>query len=245
MNMELKILGSSSSGNSYILETKDEALLIEAGINFMNVKKALNFQLKKVVGCLISHRHNDHAKHIRKIAEYGIYTLALDDVIESKEVSGNRVKAISFGKGYKFGKFKVIPFPAHHDVPCVGFLIDHPESGRIMFLTDSCECEYVFPKLNHILVECNYYDKKLIENIKNGNTIEYQRYRLQNSHMELSSCKEFLRNNDLSTVTNIVLLHLSNDNGDEPLFVSDIQKLTGKEVYAAKPGLNIELTNIL
>ena len=243
--MELKVLGSSSSGNCYILETEKEALIIEAGINFMNVKKALNFQLRKVVGCLISHRHNDHAKYIKNVVDSGIYTIALEEVLTAKDVKGSRVKAITLGKGYKFGKFKVVPFPANHDVPCVGFLIDHPESGRIMFLTDSCICEYSFPGLNHVLIECNYHDKKLIENIRKGKTMEAQRNRLLNSHMELNTCKEFLSSNDLSGVGNIVLLHLSNDNSDELLFVSEIQRLTGKEVYAARQGLNIELSKML
>ena len=49
--------------------------------------------------------------------------------------------------------------------------------------------------------------------------------------------------NDLSNVANIVLLHLSSNNSDEHLFVSEVQKITGKAVYAAKPGLSITLNN--
>lgn len=240
--MELKVLGSSSSGNCYILDNGNEALIIEAGIRFLDVKKALNFQLRKVVGCLITHQHNDHAKYARTMVDNGIYTLALQEVLTAKGVSGARAKAISMGKGYKFGNFKVFPFPACHDVPCVGFLIDHPASGRIMFLTDSCTNEYAFPELNHVLIECNYYDKKLIANINAGITYSGQRDRLMSSHMELNACKEALRSNDLTGVVNVVLLHLSNDNSDEQLFVSEIQKLTGKEVYAARPGLIIGLS---
>ena len=56
--MKLRCLGSGSSGNSYILEASDGILLIEAGIPLMEVKKALRFDLSKVRGCLISHRHN-------------------------------------------------------------------------------------------------------------------------------------------------------------------------------------------
>ena len=67
--MELKILGSSSSGNCYILENEKEALIIEAGIRFIEVKKALNFNMRKVVGCLISHQHNDHAKYAKNIQQ--------------------------------------------------------------------------------------------------------------------------------------------------------------------------------
>lgn len=54
---KLKCFGSSSSGNGYILENENEALLIECGCRFMDCKKAMNFQISKIVGCLISHEH--------------------------------------------------------------------------------------------------------------------------------------------------------------------------------------------
>lgn len=37
--MNLKVLGSGSSGNCYILENATEALVIEAGLPLMEVKK--------------------------------------------------------------------------------------------------------------------------------------------------------------------------------------------------------------
>ena len=58
--MKLKVLGSSSSGNCYILESDTEALIIEAGLPFMEVKKALNFNVRKIVGVVVSHSHGDH-----------------------------------------------------------------------------------------------------------------------------------------------------------------------------------------
>ena len=229
--MELKVLGSSSSGNCYILDNGGEALIIEAGIRFMEVKKALDFNI-------------DHAKYIKSMVDCGFHVLALPEVLENKSIGGSRVKAIQVGKGYVLGGFKVIPFPAYHDVPCVGFLINHTACGNIMFLTDSCQCGYSFPDLNHVLVECNYSDSKLIDSINAGRVLPSQRNRLLGSHMELESCKQTLRDNDLSNVMNIVLLHLSSNNSDEPFFVSEVQKLTGKVVYAAKPGLNIPLNRI-
>ena len=78
--MELKVLGSSSAGNCYILDNGKEALILEAGIAFPKVKKALGFNLRKVAGCLITHQHNDHAKYIRNMVDSGITTLALPEV---------------------------------------------------------------------------------------------------------------------------------------------------------------------
>ncbi|HBG40219.1 MAG TPA: MBL fold hydrolase [Porphyromonadaceae bacterium] len=242
--MELKVLGSSSRGNCYILDNKKEALIIEVGVSFMDVKKALDFQISRVVGCLITHRHNDHAKYAKTVVECGIYTLALPEVFEEKGIKSGRAIPIQFGKGYKFGNFKVLPFPAKHDVPCSAFIIEHPETGRILFLTDSYAIDYNIPGLSNILIECNYSDRKLIESIDAGITMPFQRTRLIESHMELSSCKSILRSIDLNRVMNIILIHLSENNGDEDVFVSEIQRETGKVVYAAKPGLNIELSKM-
>ena len=239
--MELKVLGSSSSGNCYILDNGNEALILEAGIRFIDVKKALGSNLRKVAGCLITHQHNDHAKYIKAMVESGFYTLALPEVWAAKQVTGSRCIDVKPGRGYKLGRFKVMPFSACHDVPCVGYLIEHPDCGRLFFLTDSCMCEYRFVGLNNVLVECNYSDKKLIEAIRDGRTLPSQRERLMTSHFELHSCESFLAANDLSQVSNVVLLHLSDNNSDEPFFVSEIERLTGKAVYAARPGLTINI----
>jgi phosphoribosyl 1,2-cyclic phosphodiesterase len=242
--MKLKILSSSSAGNCYILENGEETLIIEAGIRFTDIKKAVDFKLHKITGCLISHRHGDHARSAKDCVEAGIFTLALRDVFEAKNIDtrNGRAKVIEFWKGYILGSFKIVPFPAFHDVACAGFIIDRPGCGRIMFLTDSCKCDYQFAGLNHILIECNWYAKKLIANINAGTVFASQRERLTDTHMELNTCREYLRGSDLSEVRNIILLHLSNDSSDETLFVSEIQKLTGKPVYAAGPGLNIDMS---
>lgn len=241
--MKLKVLGSSSSGNSYILDNGNEALIVEAGVNPLDVKKALDWNIRKVVGCLITHQHNDHSRYIKYMIDSGFYVLALPEVFTAKCTGGSRAMQVQMGKGYKFGGFQVIPFPACHDVPCVGYVITHPSMGRLMFLTDSFMCEYTFTGINHMLIECNYSDAKLIDSINAGRTLSTQRERLMTSHMELSTCKETLKSNDLSKVDEIILIHLSKDNGDAHLFVEEVEKATGKPVYAANKGMEIELNN--
>lgn len=240
--MELKVLGSSSAGNCYVLDNGNEALILEAGVAFTKVKKALGFNIRKVAGCLITHQHNDHAKFLRNVVECGIHTLALPEVWTAKDVHGSRAISIQPYKGYKLGRFKVLPFPACHDVPCVGYHIMHPDCGRVLFLTDSCDCLQIFPNLNHLLIECNYSTYNLLEAVNNGYTLKSQIERLPNSHMELDTCKRVIREHDLSQVQNIVLLHLSAHNSDREHFINEIERQTGKAVYAASPGLTLDIT---
>lgn len=244
MSVSLKVLGSGSSGSCYVLDCENEALILEAGVSFQKVKKALDFNLRKVVGCVVTHEHGDHAKYIKSMVDSGFYTLALPEVWAAKGIESTRSISLELGRGYKFGNFKVLPFGACHDVPCVGYLIDHPQSGKIMFLTDSCSCDYRFKDLSHILIECNYSHKKLSEAISVGRTMPQQRERLMRSHMELGTCKEVLATTDLSMVGNIVLIHMSDNNADEEHFISEVEKATGRIVYAARPGLTISLDRI-
>lgn len=240
--MKLKVLGSSSAGNCYVLDNGNEALILEAGVAFAKVKKALGFNLRKVAGCLITHQHNDHAKYIRNVVESGITTLALPEVWTAKQIESSRAVAVQPYKGYKLGRFKVLPFPACHDVPCVGYHIIHPDCGRMLFLTDSCDCLQIFPQLNHLLIECNYSTFNLLEAVNKGYTLKSQIERLPNSHMELDTCKRVIREHDLTDVQEIVLLHLSAHNSDREHFISEIERHTGKVVYAASPGLTIDIT---
>ena len=55
--MRLTVLKSGSDGNGYLLECENEILILESGVPVMEVKKALNFDLSKIVGCYISHSH--------------------------------------------------------------------------------------------------------------------------------------------------------------------------------------------
>lgn len=55
--MKLKILASGSKGNCYVLESPTGSLLIECGLPWWEIQKGLNFNLKEVVGALISHEH--------------------------------------------------------------------------------------------------------------------------------------------------------------------------------------------
>lgn len=238
--MELHVLGSSSKGNGYVLEAKDDALIIEAGVKLMEAKKAINFNLHKVVGCIVSHQHGDHAGYIQEYVDAGIIVLALPEVITSKKLTRS-YKTIEFGKGYIFGRFKVLPFELMHDVPCAGYLIDHPESGKILFITDTYACKYRFSGISHMLIEANYADDILTNNILEGRVPQIMRKRLITSHMELESTKELMRSYDLEYIQNIVLIHLSDGNSDRNRFITECKEVTGCKVVVADAGMRLNI----
>ena len=59
--MNITVVGSSSSGNGYIINTDSGTLLIECGMKLTKTEEALKYDLSDVVGLLVSHEHGDHA----------------------------------------------------------------------------------------------------------------------------------------------------------------------------------------
>ena len=242
--MKLKCLSSGSKGNCYILEANNgKKLIIESGIMFKQIQEALNFSFKDVVCCLVSHRHQDHAKALQSFLKYGVRVLSIEDVFASQSLKNKPFcKVIEPMHGYIVGDFKIFVLQMNHDVPCVGFIIEHTEMGRLLFATDTADIEDELPQLDHIMIECNYSSDVLNYNIESGVVHAEMGNRLAISHMELSTCKRVLMESDLSQTKEIVLLHLSSNNSRADEFKQCITKATGKVVYIADSKLNIELT---
>ena len=245
--MELTVLGSSSEGNAYVLQNAGEALLLEAGISFKKVLTALDYDVSKVQGVFVTHEHGDHAGHLDEVLSYGLPVFASAGTIEGAKRYTKRTeyqpKAItgSHEHGYmgiKLGGFTVLPFPTKHDAnEPLGFYIWHSETGGILFATDTFYLKNRFAGLNNILIECNYTQEQLEANLIAGK-IDAERYRrVRRSHLSYNTCLQMLQANDLTAVNNIVLIHISKDNGNAPLFREGIAKATGKAVTVAKPGL--------
>lgn len=221
--MKLKVLGSGSSGNCYILENKAEALIIEAGIPFKEVKIALDFNISKITGVIVSHIHSDHSKAVSEYEKAGIPVF--------KPYKSDMERQVR-----KYGDFVIKSFPLVHDVPCFGFLVCHPECGKVLYVSDTEYVKYRFKNLNHILVEANY-DKELFSEDEPSQ----KRNHVLSGHMEIGTTCEFLRVNQNPDLRSIVLLHLSENNSDPEKFKSVAAKRVNCPVYIAKSRLEVDL----
>ena len=243
LGMKMTCLGSGSAGNCYLFEAADGVLMVEAGIRFIEVKKALRFKISGIVGCLISHEHKDHSKSLKDVIGCGIKVLALEEVFQSQGIANRSFcKSIEPMHGYKVGGFKVFAFPVVHDVPCVGFVIEHEEMGKLLFVTDTMMLEYRVPNLNHVLLEANYADDILQYNIENGIVPFALRDRLLHSHMELETAKDVIRANDMADVNEVILIHLSGNNSDGERFRREICEVSGKPTHIATAGTSYDLS---
>ncbi|SHE61598.1 MBL fold metallo-hydrolase [Clostridium fallax] len=240
--MELKVLGSGSSGNCYLLQNENETLIIECGLPYKTILNGLNFNLSNVVGCLISHEHKDHSKAANDLINNGIDIYLSEGTIAGIEFtdinSGYRINKLISEKTIKIGSFIILPFETEHDAnEPLGFLIYHNDIGKLLFITDSYYCKYKFSDIDHVMIECNYS----LEILKEKQLPQTLKGRIIKSHFELDNVKNFLKTTDLNDTKEILLIHLSDGNSNSEQFKTEIERLTGKPTYIADKGLEINL----
>lgn len=246
INMKLNIIASGSKANTYIMTASNgECIIIDQGCSYKEICTALNFDLSKVVLMLCGHFHKDHSTSTRQLMAAGI-----DCIISPEEYQADHIRGIDHrhlpaihGEAIKRGDWEFLPFSVIHDTPNpMGFLIRHPECGLTLYLTDACYSPYIFPGLNNILIECNY-DLEIISNrVYSGTMHPALKNRVLKNHLSLETCKQFLKENDLSEVINIVLLHLSDSNSDAARFKKEVEEQTAKTTYIATKGLLIDIS---
>jgi len=126
-----------------------------------------------------------------------------------------------------------LPFDVQHDAPdSQGFLFASRATGeKLLYFTDTYFIKYRFTGLTHIMAECNFSKEALQRSVAAGYISVDMVPRLMRSHMSLDHLKDMLSANDLSKLQQIYLLHLSNNNSDETQMKTEIERLTGVEVY--------------
>lgn len=235
--MVLKVLGSGSSGNCYILENDNEALIIEAGLPFMEVKKALDFNVRKIKMEITTHIHSDHHQYLTQYMRDGIPVWEPFKIMQGNMmVCGKESFVIrAFENRDKSGRW------LHNNVdgsecPCVGFYITHPEMGSLVYATDTEYIKWRFKDVNHIMVEANY-DMQFV----NREEPNYE-HRLR-GHMSLPTALDFISTNDNPALRNVVLIHLSDKSADSALFKQKTEDTIkyGADVYVAERGLEVEM----
>ena len=240
--MELKVIGTGSAGNCYILETPNTALIIEAGVRFKEVKKALKFNISKIAGVIQSHVHKDHSKYIQEYIDMGIEVfLSVNDCVAlGIDMSLHNVNTFNGMTNFLVGAFSIITIPLIHDVECYGFEIAK-NGSRTVFLTDTKYCPYALSDVNNWIVECNHsFDilkDKIFKDEINISLLE----RIMDNHMSLETLLEMFSENDMSSATNIILIHGSDTNSHSERFKDAVIQSVGVITKVAENGLKMRL----
>ena len=211
--MDIQIIASGSRGNCYRVSDGKTALLLDAGIPYKEIQKALNFKVRDIAGVLVTHEHLDHCKAVDDLAKNGIDIYASSGTFNARNFSGHRMKE-------------------HDCEEPLGFLLQSDITNeKLLYFTDTYYLKYTFTGLTYIIGECNYSMDAIMYNVENGIIAKERVPRLLKSHMSLEHFMEFIKANDMSTVRTIYLAHMSSDNGSADKFKEAVQRQTGVEVY--------------
>ena len=229
--MYFKPIASSSAGNAYLVQEGNLVpLLIDPGVRFGALSRALANGSAGLSGCLISHQHGDHAKAVGAMANRGVplYTSR-----ECADALGVEAFHVEHGQTVDISGWRVTAWDAVHDVRCLGFIIDSPSGDRLLYCTDSAYVPYRFDGLTHIAIGANYSEAILAARVESGAMDKTHGQRVLDCHMSIERVIEFLRANDLSKLRELHLLHLSSGNSNEAEFRLAAQRAAGVPVYVA------------
>ena len=219
------------------------ALLVECGLPYRgDILPAVGFDRSKIVGCIVSHSHKDHAGYLPNLLGDAVDCYMPQELYErySKSLYAYPVKV---NKPFNIDEFKVMALEAVHDVECCSYIVGHRNMGLTLFVTDTgyIPADLSAFKFSHIMIEANYSEDIMRRKMQEdeGNVPHYKH--VMRGHMSIENVLEYLAKLDMSECEDIVLLHLSDDNSDEADFVQRVRKAYPKvRVCAAHAGQKID-----
>lgn len=233
---EFRCIASGSQGNSYIIKCEKETLVIELGVSWSNIIKALDYDVRNVVAAIVSHGHSDHAKRdtVNNMLGYGIPIYSCVEVA----MTYKGVHTLKKNQKTLIGGFKIQPIPLQHSVECFGFIVEHEEFGKLVFATDCSEFCYRIKNVNHWFIECNWSEDILVDNLCDNSEMRSR----HEHHLELNDTILALKENFSPLLNTIVLLHLSNGNSNSEMFKKRVSEELGFfNIYIAEKGLSLHL----
>lgn len=109
----------------------------------------------------------------------------------------------------------------------------------MVFCTDTNTIPYRFKDINHFVVESNYSDDIMIDNICNNIFSQSA----SENHMSIDDTVEFLKNNYSTALRTVTLVHLSDGNSDAKGFEERVKnELSFPYVCIADKGVTIDVS---
>lgn len=129
--MKITPLASGSSGNAFLIEGNNSAVLADAGLSGKQMQERLakvGFDPAALDGIIVSHGHSDHTKGVGVLSrKYKIPVWMNRGTWKAAEQSLGRLHCLEFfetGRIFQLGEFRIHPFSVPHDcADPVGFRI--------------------------------------------------------------------------------------------------------------------------
>ena len=228
--MRIKIIASGSKGNSTLFESNNTKILVDAGVNYLRIKKTLddnNIDIKTIDGILITHTHSDHigglASVIKKI---DVPVFIKEDLYKEikKIVPEKNIEVIEDNK-LIINDFEIEYINGSHDVPAYGFIISD-NTKKVLYLTDTGYINRRYltktENLDCYIIESNHDEKMLMEGPYPY--ILKQRVISDKGHLSNRYTGSFLNKTIGSKTKYIVLAHISENNNTPELALQQVKE---------------------
>ncbi len=219
--MKFQTLASGSKGNSSIIISDDTKLIIDVGISYLRLRRALEkigYTVDDFNGILITHCHNDHIKGLSSVLKKNdILVYAPKDMVYelSEFIDVDRIVAVD--ENFRIGSIDITVFNTSHDVDCsVGYVLSN-SSKSIVYITDT---GYInrknYEKIKGkdlYLMESNHDVEMLME----GDYPPYLKQRVlsDRGHLSNEMAAGYIAKLVSSNTHHVVLAHLSEKNNTE------------------------------
>lgn len=133
-----------------------------------------------------------------------------------------------------------MPLEVEHDVPNFGYVIKHEEFGTLVFCTDAVSFPYKIVGCNYLLIEANYDESLIFDNI----CIGLKPRSHSENHMEITDALNVIDRHMSPDLKDVVLLHLSDEQSDENAFRQRVIDSFDIPCHIAKAGESIKLNDL-
>lgn len=221
---------SGSLANLYTVDNSHgQRLIVDPGVTWKKIQKALDYRLDDVACALATHGHQDHCKAVNDVINAGIPMYmskgTLREIKSKSELHRRRVKCIMQGSYKLPGGFEIHAFNVKHNTSePLGFLIRHNDE-HMLFAIDTANIKYSFKfPFSIIAIECSYDRDILQDRVDNKTIDEGLAKRLLTAHMAKSNCMRYISDFcNLDNLRQIHLLHMSEQNIDKEATVKEFQ----------------------
>jgi len=219
--MRFCVLGSGSKGNSTVVESAGEALLIDAGFSGVEIERRLaaaGLAPEAVRGILITHEHGDHVRGAGVFSRKHRVPLLVNAA--TFEAAGKALEnpygleIFKTGTPFAFGRFRIHPFAVSHDTADpVGFRLDDGRH-RLGYCTDTGTVSRL---IHHHLRQCHglviesNHDPVMLRNSPYPPATQ-QRIRSKGGHLANPQAVDFLASLLHNGLRHVVLAHISETN---------------------------------
>jgi len=231
--MRFTVLGSGSGGNATVVECGGRKMMIDAGLSAKQLVvrlRAVGIDPSSLEGIFLTHEHGDHVRGLKiflKQFQIPVYaTPATAKVVRESGVDHGTWKIFEAGQLFPFFDMEVEAFAIQHDaVDPVGFVFSNGPK-RLGLLSDAGFVTRSMTErlrgLAGLFVEANYDDKLLEADTKRPWSIK-QRISSRHGHLSNRQVEELLRDISHSSLSRVVLGHLSSDCNKPDLILSQLQ----------------------